>query len=61
MATAGGSALARLVGPMIDYFNGISANLGYTAMLIFCLVCFTAGVAILIWIEGRQRAGTRSP
>jgi MFS-type transporter involved in bile tolerance (Atg22 family) len=61
MATAGGSALARLVGPMIDFFNGKSANSGYTAMLIFCLVCFTVGVAILVMVEGKPRGEAHSP
>lgn len=33
LATAGGSALARLQGPMIDFFNARRFGLGYTAML----------------------------
>ncbi len=33
LATAGGSILARLQGPMIDFANAYSAGLGYTVML----------------------------
>ena len=33
LASAGGSALARLTGPMIDFFNARRFGLGYTAML----------------------------
>ena len=29
MATAGGAALARAIGPAIDFFNGRSAGSGY--------------------------------
>ena len=47
-ATAGGSAMARLIGPLIDAFNGMKANSGYTVMLIICLVAISAGTALLI-------------
>ena len=46
LALAAGSALARLVGPVIDFFNGVGENLGYTVMLAICFVCFLAGAAI---------------
>jgi len=46
LALAAGSALARLVGPVIDFFNGIGENVGYTVMLGICLFCFLAGAAI---------------
>ena len=38
LAVAGGSALARLIGPVIDLFNGIRQGLGYQVMLLFCFV-----------------------
>ncbi|XUX00003.1 MAG: MFS transporter [Dehalogenimonas sp.] len=43
MATAGGAAIARLIGPIIDYFNRESLNMGYQVMLVFCLIYFVLG------------------
>jgi Na+/melibiose symporter-like transporter len=54
LATAGGSALARLIGPLIDYFNGYSPGLGYSAMFIICFICFVAGSLLLMKIKGRS-------
>jgi Na+-transporting NADH:ubiquinone oxidoreductase subunit NqrD len=51
MATAGGGALARLIGPVIDYFNGIALNLGYTVMLLTCLMYFIAGAILLLKVK----------
>jgi Na+/melibiose symporter-like transporter len=51
MATAGGGALARLIGPVIDYFNARGPNLGYSVMLIFCLVYFVGGAIILLKVH----------
>lgn len=48
MATTGGGALARLMGPVIDFFNLRALNLGYTVMLIVCLVSFTLGGLLLL-------------
>ena len=53
LATAGGSALARLIGPLIDYFNGYSPGMGYSAMFIICFICFVAGSLLLMKIKGR--------
>jgi len=54
LATAGGSALARLVGPLIDFFNGYSSGLGYSAMLLICFVCFVVGSLLPMRIKGRS-------
>ena len=43
MAAAGGAALARLIGPVIDHFNRVELNLGYQVMLGACLVYFIVG------------------
>lgn len=43
MATAGGAALARLIGPAIDHFNRVETNLGYQIMLGACLFYFFLG------------------
>jgi len=54
MATAGGAALARLIGPVIDFFNRYTPGLGYQVMLGTCFVYFIAGSLLLIKIR-RQR------
>jgi Na+/melibiose symporter-like transporter len=54
LATAGGAALARAIGPAIDYFNGYSPGLGYQVMLIVCLVYFMAGSALVVKIKRRD-------
>jgi len=51
MATAGGAALARLIGPVIDYFEGIRADLGYQVMLAACCLYCLAGALILLKIR----------
>jgi Na+/melibiose symporter-like transporter len=48
LASAGGAALARLIGPVIDFLNGYGAGLGYSFMLGACFVYFIAA-SILIW------------
>jgi len=53
LATAGGAALARLIGPVIDFFNGYSPGLGYSVMLSACFVYFLAGSLLLMKIKKR--------
>jgi MFS family permease len=48
MATAGAGALARLIGPVIDFFEKQSLGMGYQVMLFTCLVFFIAGGLILL-------------
>jgi len=54
MATAGGAALARLIGPVIDYFNRFDAGLGYQVMLGACFAYFVAGSLLLLKIRRRH-------
>lgn len=54
VATAGGAALARLIGPVIDFSNAYSPNLGYQIMLLTCFIYFIAGALLLLKIRGRQ-------
>ena len=55
LATAGGAALARLIGPVIDFFNVYSPpNLGYSVMLLACFVYFVVGSLLLLKIKGRS-------
>jgi MFS family permease len=51
LATAGGAALARLIGIGIDYFNARTANSGYDFMLIVCIVYFVAGALLVLKIR----------
>ena len=53
MATAGGAALARLIGIGIDYFNGYRPGLGYSFMLLACFVYFLAGSLLVLKIRRR--------
>jgi Na+/melibiose symporter-like transporter len=51
IATAGGAALARAIGPAIDYFNGRQALLGYDVMLWACIVYFVIGSLLTLKIK----------
>jgi len=53
LATAGGAALARLIGPVIDYCNGFSPNLGYSVMLLACFIYFIVGSMLILKIRRR--------
>ncbi len=53
LATAGGAALARLIGPVIDFFNSQSPNLGYSVMLLACFIYFIVGSLLLMKIKRR--------
>jgi Na+/melibiose symporter-like transporter len=48
MATAGGGALARLIGPVMDFANNRVANLGYSVMLLACTAYLIVGALILL-------------
>jgi fucose permease len=63
MATAGGAALARLIGPVIDFFNVQSAGLGYQVMLAVCFVYFVAGALLLLKIKDQhnRRSAVQHP
>ncbi|MFC1918019.1 MFS transporter [Chloroflexota bacterium] len=52
LATAGGAALARLIGPLIDFFNRYDGTLGYQVMLMASMLYFIIG-AILITRVGK--------
>jgi Na+/melibiose symporter-like transporter len=51
LAMAGGSALARLIGPVIDFFNGMRQGLGYQVMLLFCLGSLILGTLIILKVK----------
>ncbi len=54
LALAGGSALARLIGPVIYFFNTYAPNLGYSVMLLVCFISFVAGSVLLLKIKERD-------
>jgi Na+/melibiose symporter-like transporter len=51
LATAGGGALARLIGPVIDFFNASSPGSGYSVMLLACFIYFIAGSGLLLKVR----------
>jgi len=56
ISIAGAGAASRLVGPVIDFFNTRSPNLGYQVMLLICFVCLVAGALLLFKIKERGLA-----
>ena len=52
LAMAAGSALARLIGPLIDFFNTLETNLGYSVMLLACFLCFIVGSLLVLKVRG---------
>jgi Na+/melibiose symporter-like transporter len=54
MATAGAGALARLTGPVIDFFNVQQSGLGYSVMLLICVFYFILGSALVIPVKGKK-------
>jgi len=54
MATAGGAALARTIGPVIDFFNNRSPLLGYNVMVLVCVAYFVIGAALVFKIRRRR-------
>jgi Na+/melibiose symporter-like transporter len=55
LATAGAGALSRLIGPAIDFFNTQQAGLGYSIMLLACVLYFILGSATVLPIRERLR------
>jgi Na+/melibiose symporter-like transporter len=54
LAMAGGSALARLLGPVIDFCNRINQGLGYQIMLLVCLISFIVGASLILKVKRNQ-------
>jgi Na+/melibiose symporter-like transporter len=49
-----GSALARLVGPVIDVFNKLKSGSGYQIMLLLCLLSFIIGALLVLKIKSKN-------
>jgi Na+/melibiose symporter-like transporter len=54
IATAGAGALARLTGPVIDFFNVQQSGLGYSVMLLICVFYFILGSVLVIPVKGKK-------
>jgi len=61
MATAGGAALARLIGPVIDHFEAVRADLGYQVMLVVCCIYCIAGALILLKVKPPVNRASQAP
>jgi Na+/melibiose symporter-like transporter len=59
LATAGGAALARLIGPVIDFFNTYDPELGYLVMLLACFIYFLAGSGLVMKIKAASSTEVR--
>jgi len=57
IATAGAGALARLTGPVIDFFNVQRFGLGYSVMLLICVFYFVLGSALVIPVKLKSKEG----
>jgi Na+/melibiose symporter-like transporter len=57
LAMAGGSALARLVGPVIDFFNGFRQGAGYQVMLLVCFISFITGAVLVVKVKHTRLQG----
>ena len=53
LATAGGAALARLIGPVIDFFNAYRPGMGYSVMLLACFIYLLVGSALLLKVQSK--------
>ncbi len=51
LATAGGAALARLIGPVIDFFNAYGPGLGYSVMLLASFIYFLLGSLLVLKVK----------
>ncbi|UCH51956.1 MAG: MFS transporter [Chloroflexota bacterium] len=55
IATAGAGALARLTGPVIDFFNAQRYGFGYSVMLLICIFYFVIGSALVIPVKVKTK------
>lgn len=55
LATAGAGALARLIGPVIDFLNARQSGLGYSTMLLACVLYFILGSASVIMVREKVK------
>lgn len=58
LATAGAGALARLIGPAIDFLNAQQSGLGYSTMLLVCVFYFVLGSALVIKVGNKVKEGS---
>lgn len=54
VATCGGSAVARLGGPVLDFFNARQQGLGYSVLFKGIALCFLLGALVLLRVRERR-------
>jgi len=57
IATAGGAAVARLIGPVIDLLNSYKPGWGYQAMLLSCILYLIVGGLLMMKVRVGEGAG----
>ena len=55
LATIGGAASAKLMGPGVDLLNLAAPGLGYSALLVGCSIAFLLGALLLIPLNSQAR------
>ena len=55
LATVGGSAVSKIVGPLVDLLNQASQGWGYSGLLIACGVLFVLGALLLMPLKADLR------
>lgn len=61
LATAGGSAVARLGGPIVDLFNARRAGLGYTVLFAINGLCFLLATLAILRVRGGGEGSEPTP
>ena len=60
LATAGAGALARLIGPVIDFLNARQTGLGYSTMLLACAFYFIFGSVLVLMVKVKPGEASQS-
>ena len=60
LATIGGAAAARMLGPFIDGLNRVSEDLGYYGLICLCAGLFLLGALALLPVKAGQRRPAES-
>jgi MFS family permease len=55
IATAGGAAIARLIGPVIDLLNRYQPGWGYQAMLLSCILYLIVGGLLMLKVKVEKK------
>lgn len=61
IATAGGGALARLQGPIIDLLNVRRPGSGYLALFVVCVIFVLLGTGLVLRVQTQRGQATHQP